>query len=271
MSKKNVINKLIDRSPELWKGRRPNHSQRTLPTGRTRLDACLPGGGWPLGAVTELISCKPGLGEFSLLLPALAKIGAQGQWVVLVDPPWVPYPAALHGQKLPLERLLLVRTRGAGETLWACEQALRCGHGGAVLAWPDRIDFARLRRLQLAAREHGKLNFLFRPQQAREESSPAALRLHLEPDGRHGTRVSVIKCRGSQPPEPVWIPRPFSTYGKHAQHTEQHEGINGKHAQPMLAGHPPSAPRPGPVYPRAKRSGDGDRDQQPGGSSRTDH
>ena len=46
------------------------------PTGHARLDARLPGKGWPLGAMTELISRnRPGLGEFRLLFPALADTG----------------------------------------------------------------------------------------------------------------------------------------------------------------------------------------------------
>ena len=211
MSEKPVISKLLETTPELWRGRQPNRGQRTLPSGHSRLDACLPGGGWPLGAVSELIAGKSGLGEFSLLFPALAGIGRQGQWVVLVDPPWIPYPASLCGHELPLERLLLVRTRGDRESLWACEQALRSGRGGAVLAWPERIDFTRLRRLQLAADANAKLAFLFRPESALAESSPAALRLHMEADGKAGTRIRVVKCRGSHPTGSAWISRPWSS------------------------------------------------------------
>ena len=211
-----ALSKLLSTTPQLWKGRRANHAQRTLSTGHARLDALLPGSGWPLGAVTELISAKHGLGELSLLLPALAGMSEQGQWVILVDPPWIPYPASLHGHGLLLERLLLVRTHTEKESLWACEQALNGGRGGAVLAWPERISFTRLRRLQLAAGDKGKLIFLFRPEHALKTSSPAALRLQLEADAQHGTRVSVLKCRGNRPLEPAWIPRPYSQ-----PHTQQ--------------------------------------------------
>ena len=51
MSEKPVISKLLETTPELWRGRQPNRGQRSLPSGHARLDACLPGGGWPLGAV----------------------------------------------------------------------------------------------------------------------------------------------------------------------------------------------------------------------------
>lgn len=207
MTAKTDIAKLLDATPQLWKGRRYSRGQSALPSGHARLDARLPGGGWPLGAVSEIVAASPGLGEFSLLFPALAELGARDQWVVLVDPPWIPYPASLRARGLRLERLLLVRTRDEKGSLWACEQALCSGHGGAVLAWPQRIGFARVRRLQLAAEAHAKLAFLFRPESALREASPAALRLQLEPGAQQNALVRVIKCRGNRPSDPAWIPR----------------------------------------------------------------
>jgi hypothetical protein len=214
-----AIDTLLADIPRLWRGQEPNCHQRTLSTGHERLDTHLPGGGWPVGAVTELLTSQPGLGEFSLLFPALAEISHNGQWLILVDPPWVPYPAALQGHGLALERLLLVRTDSARESLWACEQALHGIRGGAVLAWPEDVSFARLRRLQLAAEANAKLAFLFRPGQVLTSASPCALRLHLQgaaqdnaQDIAQGTRIDLIKCRGKcrggQPGESAWIPHP---------------------------------------------------------------
>ncbi|HRG72580.1 MAG TPA: SOS cell division inhibitor SulA, partial [Thauera aminoaromatica] len=37
-----------------------------LPTGFSALDAELPGGGWPAGALIELLADRPGVGELSL-------------------------------------------------------------------------------------------------------------------------------------------------------------------------------------------------------------
>lgn len=206
----NPLNTLLAATPQLWRGREPNRSQRSLATGHARLDAQLPGGGWPVGAVTELIAEKPGLGEFSLLFPALSAMSAGGQWVILIDPPWIPYPAALHGHGLALERLLLVRSGSAKGALWACEQALHGSQGGAVLAWPEQAGFAHLRRLQLAAETGGKAAFLFRTQPARSAASPSALRLHLQGDAG-GTRIDILKCRGTRPGEPVWIVQRHAT------------------------------------------------------------
>lgn len=253
MTAKADIAKLLDATPQLWKGRRCSHGQSALPTGHARLDARLPGGGWPLGAVSEIVAASPGLGEFSLLFPALAELGARDQWVVLVNPPWIPYPAALRAQGLRLERLLLVRTRDEKDALWACEQALCSGRGGAVLAWPRRLGFARVRRLQLAAEAHAKLAFLFHPASALGEASPAALRLQLEPGARQDASIRVIKCRGSRPPDPTWIPRPFSSYGNPQDETYVHAL-----ACPSLP-----APGPGPAYPGPGRPHDADRAQRP--------
>jgi hypothetical protein len=252
MTHKPAIDELLNTTPRLWKGRQCSQSQAALSTGHARLDARLPGRGWPLGAVTELLCGQPGLGEFSLLFPALAKLGQQGQWVVLVDPPWIPYPATLKAHGLQLERVLMVRTHDEKESLWACEQALRSGRGGAVLAWPEHIAFAQLRRLQMAAEAHAKLAFLFRPEQALRESSPAALRLGLEPGGHQGTKISVLKCRGNRPTEPAWLPRPFSAYANPPHQTPQH----------ALASPTFPAPGPGPAHPGPGRPQNPDRAQR---------
>jgi cell division inhibitor SulA/protein ImuA len=253
MTSKTAIDTLLESTPQLWKGRQASRGQRALSTGHARLDARLPGKGWPLGAVTELISRKPGLGEFRLLFPALADTGERGRWVILVDPPWIPYPASLQGQGLLLERLLLVRTRGGRESLWACEQALRNGRGGAVLAWPEQISFARQRRLQIAAENSAKMAFLFRPESALRDASPAALRLQLEPGDRYGTRINILKCRGSSPPEPVWIPQPFSAYAKRRCQTQDHATLAKNSINAALAGSPLSTAGPGSPYPRSKQ------------------
>ena len=243
----NAINQLLNATPQLWKGRQANHSQPTLPTGHAHLDRKLPGNGWPQGAMTELMTRKPGMGELRLLFPVLADTGRQGRWVILVDPPWIPYPAALRGHGLLLDRLLVVRTSGGKESLWACEQALRNGRGGAVLAWPERVSFSRLRRLQIAAGSSAKLAFLFRPEQAVNESSPAALRLKLEPGNQTGICIHILKCRGNRPPGPVRVPQLFSAYGKHWRQTHQYAAFTEHSTRTPLAGHPLPATGAGPA------------------------
>jgi cell division inhibitor SulA/protein ImuA len=231
------LDAVLAATPFLWKGRQTNHRQAVLPTGHARLDSFLPGGGWPRGAVTELITAHPGLGEFSLLFPALAAAGAQGRWLLLIDPPWIPYPAALHGQGLCLERLLLVRTAGQDESLWACEQALRSIPEGIVLLWPRDIRFAALRRLQLAAESHCATAFLFRPEATAATASPAALRLRLD-DAMGTSRIEILKCRGPKPAQALLLQPSYCSP------RECHERI------PNLVGDPVATVGAGLPYPR---------------------
>jgi protein ImuA len=195
------------RHPLLWRGNQVSHRIDTLSTGHSTLDEALPGSGWPVGAVTELVNGTAGCGELSLLLPALARLSQENHWIAMVDPPWIPYPSALHGRGLALEKLLLIRTQNKNESLWACEQITRGMSGGALLAWPDDISFSELRRLQLAARNTQKTVFLFRDQKAAETSSPAALRLQLTTDAGD-LRIRVLKCRGQRPVSSIHIRRP---------------------------------------------------------------
>lgn len=174
------------------------HTHSRLPTrasGQARLDACLPGGGFPSGALTEILSAAPGAGELSLLLPLLARLTREDATrVALVAPPHLPYAPALAQAGIDLGRLLVVRPRDATEALWASAQMARCGLFPAVLCWAP-AKTAQLRRLQLAAETGDACLFLYRPARVREQASPAALRLDLEP-AAEGTWVTVLKCRG---------------------------------------------------------------------------
>jgi cell division inhibitor SulA/protein ImuA len=170
-----------------------------LPSGFAQLDASLPGGGWPMGAVCELMPVAPGIGELSLLAPALSQLAGAGLHLVFIEPPYLPYAPALAQQGLPLERLLIVKTSGIQETLWAAEQALRCPAVGAVLSWPAHITDRNVRRLQLAAEAGSSLGILYRPTEAEREHSPAALRLRLQSvPGASALAVDIRKCRGGR-------------------------------------------------------------------------
>ena len=198
--------KSIDSHPLLWRGTQVSHRVDTQTTGHAALDRVLPGSGWPTGAVTELVNDTAGCGEISLLLPVLARLSQAGHWVTMVDPPWIPYPSALYGRGLALEKLLLIHTQIRCESLWACEQVVRGISGGAMLAWPDALSFGKIRRLQLAAQSTRKTVFLFRKQEAANTSSPAALRLQLTPDNGD-LQVRVLKCRGQRPVSDIRIRR----------------------------------------------------------------
>ena len=202
---------------QVWRAhawaRAPLH---TVATGEALLDAQLPGGGWPVGALTELLQEAGVHNEWRLLLPALAQHG-NGP-VVLVGPPHLPFAPALLAQGLQTQRLLCLCPGAFGtdtapvasaSCLWATEQALRCAPVDTVVAWLAQVRPHQLRRLQLAAAEHHKLLFVVRSLQAQHEASPAVLRLKLSLNAQSHVCVEVLKRRGPPAAGLVqWAARP---------------------------------------------------------------
>lgn len=192
--------------PHVWRGEAlAGAGGAVLPSGHAALDAQLPGGGWPLGAMVELLQPQPQAPVWQLLLPGLARqLREQAGPAVLVGPPCEPFGPSLRAQGLPGERLLWVRSEPPAARLWAAEQALRCAEVAAVLAWLPQARGAELRRLQLAAQQQGRLLFVFRGLSARHEASPAPLRLWLE--GWDSLEVHILKRRGPPLEAPVRLP-----------------------------------------------------------------
>jgi hypothetical protein len=191
---------LLD-NPDVWCAR-AGRLAPAQPSGYPWLDECLPGGGWPLGAVSEIVLERYGLGELRLLLPALRQRVDQGGergWLFWIAPPFTPYAPALDDAGISLRRILVVRADKVSDSLWAAEQALRSGRCAAVLLWADRVPIPSQRRLQLAAESAACMAVLFRPVRALREHSVAALRLHLSAPGEGGLRVHILKSRGGQP------------------------------------------------------------------------
>lgn len=228
--------------PDVWRG---DHFAPApvpaMPTGFEALDRELCGG-WPRGALTEFLLEGPGLGELTLLLPALATVKALGGWSLLIAPPFAPHAPAWAAAGVDLSRLVVVcplKSRaeradtvapspreGAGgrfvhenkvaaeqaDILWATEQALLSGSPAAVLCWADGLDPRQVRRLQVAAAGSNALVFLFRSAKAERESSVAPLRLRLSAGGEGMLRLDVLKRRGPPLGRPLSLilPRPAS-------------------------------------------------------------
>jgi len=185
------------RHPGIWRrGAAARPKIDAEPTGNASLDARLPGGGWPRGALSEILIENDGIGECSLLLPALASLTQAGRRVVFVAPPYIPYPPALVAAGIDLTHVVHIDAADA-DTHWTAEQCLRAGCCGAVLSWMPRTDYQKLRRLQLAAETGAAIGFVFRPLAAARETSPAALRVQVSV-AEGGPRVEVLKCRGLQ-------------------------------------------------------------------------
>jgi hypothetical protein len=170
-------------------------------TGKSSLDARLPGGGWPTASLIEVLLSDDGLGEVQLFMPALVECqrsANEAPWLVWIAPPHEPYAPALAQQGIELARLIVVRPPSATEALWAAEQALASGVCAAVLLWLKGTDDRWLRRLKLAAEAGGALGVLFRPERHRFESSPATLRLVVSRDEQE-VRVDLLKVQGGRP------------------------------------------------------------------------
>jgi protein ImuA len=190
----------------IWRGRGnvAAAAHAVIPTGFTELDRALSGGGWPLGAITEIFVAGYGIGELELLMPALAALTKEEpakpkKWIAWIAPPFVPYAPALQQHGVNIDRLLMIHpTLGGKSRLWAIEQAVRSGSSAAVFAWVAAANDVILRRLQLAAEDQGCWLLLFRPANARFERSPAALRILLS-KVQSQTRVEIVKCRGGRP------------------------------------------------------------------------
>jgi cell division inhibitor SulA/protein ImuA len=216
---------LLDR-PDIWRGDSLNraggsHVCSVVPSGFPQLDAELPGGGWPAGALTEILPAHEGIGELRLLGPVLAGLSRRGLRLAWIAPPHLPYAPALTAAGIDLAKLVIVRTTSRKETLWAAEQALASNACGAVLAWPERPKYPELRRLQIAAEGGRAPAFLFRLPEAAGESSPAALRIALGTAGG-GLAVEVFKRRGTPLARPILLPAmPPAARGR-SLHVDRH-------------------------------------------------
>ncbi len=187
---------------DIWRGDMlPRLSEVAVPTGYAELDAELPGGGWSLGNLTEILVDRSGLGEMSLLLPALAHLSTGGGWLALVAPPWLPHAPAWAAAGLVLERLVVVKP--GRQVAWCCEQLLASGGFAGVLAWPEPgIDAKALRRLQVAAEGRPTLTCLWRSTDKAEMPSPAPLRLALAAN-EGSLSVRILKRRGRPAARPL--------------------------------------------------------------------
>ena len=148
----------------------------TIPSGHAELDAELPGGGWPCGNLTEILVDRSGLGEMTLLLPALARLSQAGGWLALVAPPWRPQAPAWAAAGVALERLVVVQA--GRQAAWCCEQLLASGGFAGVLAR------SRTRRASLAPfadshRAAGGFRLFVAVDRTAGSPSPAPLRIAL--------------------------------------------------------------------------------------------
>lgn len=225
--------------PALWRGSQLARAYgKTIETGYASLSAELPGGGWPVGALVELLVQQPGIGEMRLLNPAL--VASSNRPVALLQAPHVPNSLAFAYLGVPLDKLMMLRAPKTADALWCAERVLSARSCGALLFWQQHIRSEALRRLHLAAQATETLLILVRPLAAAQDSSPATLRLGVRPaDG--GIAVDVIKRRGPTRTDQLSIhlqPSPIllSPHGRVRRHLPAPAFAGGVSAEVLASG-----------------------------------
>jgi hypothetical protein len=188
----NLISTLTEQG-RIWTARHWQEAQiPAVNTGYNSLNAELPGQGWPLGAITEVLYPQLGTGELRLLLPALAQLSQQDQrWQLWLNPPYLPCAPALQQWQFNTERLLIAQTHKPADLCHCLEKSLQSGGCQAAVVWLDKLDNALMRRIQLAAEHSGTPVFMLRSSRFLNQPSVAALRIKLNPAGS----VDIVKRR----------------------------------------------------------------------------
>jgi cell division inhibitor SulA/protein ImuA len=208
----NAAIEALARLPGVWRGGELEQAvHEVAPTGHAALDRELPGGGWPLGTLSEVLHDAAGIGEVRFLCGALAQASQGGRLIAWIGAPHLPYAPALAAAGIALERCLVVEPAHREDALWAAEQSLRSGACGAVLLWLDRSldrtrarggDYAWLRRLQLAAQAGRAMMVLYRSSAEERSSTPAHLRVCLS-SAQDALEVRIPKRRGPPLVSPI--------------------------------------------------------------------
>ncbi|MEO6281164.1 translesion DNA synthesis-associated protein ImuA [Roseateles sp.] len=249
----------------LWRGSSLSATaDPTLASGFAALDAELPGGGWPLRAVTELLTPQFGVLEWRLLAPGLrgwwagqalpASSGRRARTaapalrsLLLINPPHTPHLPGLQALGLPHSALVWVSAATPAQALWAAEQAIKSRV--AVLAWLPEARPEQIRRLQVNALSSDAPAFLVRPEHVRQQSSAAPLRLVVQPGEDWRLQVHVLKRRG--PAHEGWLELPTVPGAVEPLLTA---AKRKPLPSPVPAPMPTPAPAPAPVSPPKERS-----------------
>ncbi|TXH24855.1 MAG: hypothetical protein E6Q99_06455 [Elusimicrobia bacterium] len=163
----------------------------SLPSGLDALDARLPGGLWPRGTLIEILS-DDGKAASDLVQAILQTLLERGRRVVLIDPPRnlcqpdAETPARSRGQWVTIQP-------EHAASHWSAAQCLRAGGCDALVAWLPDAGYAELRSLQDSARSTHALCFVITRKAAREQSSPAPLRVLFDPVQTNAC-VTLLKC-----------------------------------------------------------------------------
>ena len=165
------IQKLIEKQL-VWKATEgTKKKEKKIPSGFLNLDEAI--GGWPSSNVIELIHKEEGIGEISILTPLMARLSkTTNSWIVLVNPPYIPYAPSITARDINLSKILVIQSNHHCEMLWAMEQALSAQDCSIVIGWPKQINERTIRKFKAAARQGETIGFyIIDPKQSLVNSS----------------------------------------------------------------------------------------------------
>ena len=183
----------ILKSGHIWQGQQQASTrQPVLDTGFPLLNQHLPNHGWPQDGITEVIHSEAGMGELSLLLPALSH-ASERAYICLLSPPHELYQPTLT-QHLNMQHTLVLQPKQT-DVQWTAEQALRSGACHALVFWPHKtLNFTAYRRLQILCLEQKVPGFLF--MRTAHANSPCRVRISIQRQSHHSLNVNVLKASG---------------------------------------------------------------------------
>jgi hypothetical protein len=174
------------------------------------LDAFLPWRGWPVGAMTEIMTDITGCGELSLILPAMARLTQEKRQIICIGAPHELFAPALVSTEtgagfaagVDISRVTQINAANCSkkhkDNLWSTEQILKTGLPGMVVLWsasPCAPEVLRRLHLAITTSAPETVFIHFRSNACMAQPSPAWLRFGFAADDAE-IRLQVLKCRG---------------------------------------------------------------------------
>lgn len=201
------------RRPDLWRGSTTAFRQEyAIDSGYPKLNQALQHSGWPSACLIEVCQ-RYHASEwwlFHAAINALTK-GSRSSYIVLINPPATPFPSGLQQRGIDIRRIIIVQTKTPQEFVHSFTEVSQSPACPVVFAWqPTRaLSYTQLRKLQLSTLNQRGLRVIFRHLYAREQSSPASLRLTLQTKSDI-LQVNIFKQKGQLRQSEIALPIPNS-------------------------------------------------------------
>jgi len=167
LSRKSKVKELTQEIRTLQTAHRPEGL--CISSGSKKMDECLPSYGYSPGSLLELTyknqSRSSGWGGLSLALKIARPWLEDGRYLLVVDSQKRLCAPGLAAMKIPLDRLIVIRTENASDWVWGVDQALRSQAIGALISPVAELDDRSARRLQLAVEQGGGIGVFLRDQE----------------------------------------------------------------------------------------------------------